>query len=119
MKKDNIVQIKSYQFALDIIELVRNFPKKSECLIIGKQLLRSGTSIGANVEEALAAFSKADFIYKMNLALKESRETHYWLRLTRDSNLLKIDLSHYINKVEELEKILTSIIKSSREGQKR
>ena len=82
-------------------------------------MLRAGTSIGANVEEALAAFSKADFIYKMSLAFKESRETHYWLRLARDSKLLKIDLSCYINDVEELKKILTSIVKSSREGQKR
>ena len=111
----NIIQEKSYQLSLQIIELIRKFPKKQECFIIGNQLGRCGTSIGANVEEALAAFSKDDFTFKMSIALKEARETHYWLRLTRDSMILS---SEFINPVialtEEVMRILGAIVKSSR-----
>ena len=85
MVKENIIRDKSYAFALSIIDLVRKFPKQNDGFVIGKQLLRSGTSVGANVEEAISAFSKKDFTYKMNSALKKARETHYWLRLVRDS----------------------------------
>ena len=82
--KDNIIQKKSYDFALTIIALYRNLVKGNE-FVLSKQLLRSGTSIGANVEEAQAGQSRADFISKMSIASKEARETCYWLRLLRDS----------------------------------
>ena len=81
--KNNIIQMKSYEFSLQIINFLRYYfhdiPPP-----IQDQLLRSGTSIGANIEKALAGYSRADFINKMSIALKESRETFYWLRLIRD-----------------------------------
>ena len=89
MKKDNIIKNKSYELALSIIKLVRDIPKCSEGYVICNQLCKSGTSVGANVEEAIAGFSKEDFSYKMNIALKEARESHYWLRLLKDSELVK------------------------------
>ena len=113
LKKENIVRDKSYQFALKIIELVKKFPQRNEGYVIGRQLLRAGTSIGANIEEAIAAFSKQDFIYKMSIALKEARETHYWLRLIRDSNVIPEDVNEVIEEAHELVKILTSIVKTS------
>jgi len=85
--KDNIIQKKSYDFALKIIELYRKLVKGNE-YILSKQILRSGTSIGANVEEAQAGQSRADFVSKISIASKEARETCYWLRLLRDSNTI-------------------------------
>ena len=115
MEKQNIIQEKSYLLALRIIELIKKFPQKTEGFVIGNQLGRAGTSVGANVEEAIAAFSKDDFIYKMSIALKESRETHYWLRLTRDSRLIsKEDIDSIISEAEEVMRILGAIVKSSR-----
>lgn len=113
MKQENIIQDKSYQFALSIIKLVKKFPNRNEGYVIGRQLLKAGTSIGANVEEGIAAFSRQDFTYKMSIALKEARETHYWLRLIRDSNLIPEDMENNISDAYELVKILTSIVKTS------
>ncbi len=83
--KENIVKEKSYQFALDVIQAYRLLGEEHKEYILSKQLLRSGTSIGANVEEALAASSRKDFSYKMSIACREARETLYWLRLLNDS----------------------------------
>ena len=81
---------------------------------LSKQIVRSGTSIGANVEEAMAAQSRKDFISKMAISSKEARETNYWLRLLRDSQLCKgIDYTKLINESDEIVKILTSIVKTS------
>ena len=80
MKKDNIILDKSFDFALHIIELYKQMTAQHE-YVLSKQLLRSATSIGANVEEATAAISKKDFAAKMSIASKEARETRYWLRL--------------------------------------
>jgi len=118
MKKENIIQEKSYSFALEIIDLVRKFPRNMEGLIIGRQLLRSATSVGANVEEAIGGFTKKDFRYRMSIALKEARETNYWLRLIRDSKLLNNNMDDFIAKSEELRKILIAIVKNSRFYQK-
>lgn len=86
--------------------------------VLSKQLLRSGTSIGANVSEATAAQSRRDFIAKMAISSKEARETHYWLRLLRDSKLFKdIDFSTAISRCEELIRILTAIVKTAQEKQ--
>ena len=115
MSKQNIIKDKSYVFALEIIGLVRKFPNNNEGFILGKQLLRSATSIGANVEEAVGAFTKNDFTYKMNLALKEARETNYWLRLVRDSKLVNTEIESYIKSSEELRKILIAIVKKSKD----
>jgi len=111
--KQNIVQDKAYQFALRIIQVYKELCDRKE-FVLSKQLLRSGTSIGANVEEATAAQSKKEFISKMSIASKEARETHYWLRLLTDSNTYSgIHLTEAINEAEELVKILTAIVKTS------
>ena len=114
----NIVQEKSFKFALDIVELYKNLKKQNE-FVISKQLLRSGTSIGANVEEASAAQTKKDFITKMSIASKEARETRYWLRLLQQSKIVNFDFAMYLNSIEELIKILTSIVKTSQSNNKK
>jgi len=113
LSKKNIIKDRSYQFALNIIQLYLDIRKQKE-FVLSKQLLKSATSIGANVEEASAGQSRKDFIAKMAIASKEARETNYWLRLYRDSNLCKgIDFSSFIQESEEIIKILTSIVKTS------
>jgi four helix bundle protein len=100
--KENIVQEKSYSFALKIIDLYRKLSEQKE-FIISNQILKSGTSIGANVEEATAGLSKRDFTAKMAISSKEARETNYWLRLLRDSELCpSVDLSELLEESEEL-----------------
>jgi four helix bundle protein len=112
-RNPNIIKDKTYQFALNIIRLYSEMIKRNE-YIISKQLIRSGTSIGANVEEAVAAQSRRDFIAKMSIASKEARETNYWLRILRDSELIiEKGLSSLINESEEIIKILTSIVKTT------
>ena len=108
----SIVKQKSYEFALQIIRLCTQMRKKKH-FEIASQLLRSGTSIGANVEEALAGKSRKDFFAKMSIASKEARETNYWLRLIKDSNILDGRINkNLIESSEELIKILTSIVKT-------
>lgn len=111
MERENIIQIKSFDFALLIIELYKELISQKE-YVISKQILRSGTSIGANVEEAIGAYSKADFTHKMCIALKEVRETRYWLRLLLHSDLLDPKPKLPITKVNEIISILTSIVKT-------
>lgn len=111
--KENLIQQKSYDFALQIIALYRKLCKANE-FILSKQLLRSGTSIGANVEEAQAGQSRADFVSKISIALKEARETNYWLRLLRDSKTLdEADVKSLLSESDAIIKILTSIVKST------
>lgn len=115
MKTENPIQIKSYQFALRIIKLYKYLIIDKNEYVLSKQILRSGTSIGANIEEAIGGQSKADFIAKLQIALKESRETHYWIRLLIDSNYLENKLAKSIlNDCEELLKLLNSILKTSK-----
>ena len=112
-EKPNIIKEKTYQFALKIICLYRELIKNKE-FVLSKQLLRAGTSIGANVEEATAAQSKKDFISKMSIASKEARETNYWLRLLRDSKLCENKTLHcLLEESEEIIKLLTSIVKTA------
>lgn len=112
MVKDNAVKDKSFQFALKIVSLYKYLTTQKNEYVLSKQLLRSGTSVGANVEEALSSQSKKEFIAKLNISLKEARETSYWLRLLKESGYIqKGDL---IEKSEELSKILTSIIISTK-----
>ena len=115
--KDNVIKEKSFNFSLNIINLYKELTTKKE-FIISKQLLRSGTSIGANVEEASAAQTKRDFIAKMAIASKEARETKYWLNLLQKSQLVNKNFSEYLLNIEEIIKILTSIIKTSQENLK-
>lgn len=113
MKKDNIVQSKSYQFAIRIVNLYKYLKEEKKEFILSKQLLRSGTSIGANIEEALGGQSKKDFYAKLTIAYKEARESHYWIRLLKDTNYLTEQQSKdLLNDAEELLKIIGSIQKT-------
>ncbi|MEI6193463.1 MAG: four helix bundle protein [Verrucomicrobiota bacterium] len=111
--KSSVVQDKSYSFALRIITLAKWLREQKE-FEIARQVLRAGTAIGSNVEEALAGFSRADFIAKMSIASKEARETHYWLRLLRDSKIVPdTKMSKLDGESLELIRILTAIVKTS------
>ncbi|MCJ7778736.1 MAG: four helix bundle protein [Sedimentisphaerales bacterium] len=108
----SIVKQKSYEFALQIIKLCTQL-RSDRHYEISSQLLRSGTSIGANVEEALAGQSRKDFFAKMSIASKEARETNYWLRLIKDAGIVDgQEAGKLIGLSEELIKILTSIVKT-------
>ena len=115
--KESIIQGKSFQFSLKIIALYKQLYKidKNHILL---QLLRSATSVGANVNEASAGQSKRDFITKMAIASKEARETFYWLRLLNESDWYNVDLETHISECNELVKILTKIVKTSQENLK-
>lgn len=110
---ESIIQGKSFQFALNVISLYKRLQAKKE-FVLAKQLLRSGTSIGANVEEATAAQSRQDFLSKMLIASKEARETKYWLRLLRESDLVTVDLKSEISQIDEIIRILTAIVKTTK-----
>ncbi|MEJ7610834.1 MAG: four helix bundle protein [Ferruginibacter sp.] len=114
MKTENKILEMSFDFALQTITLYRKLIDKKE-FIISKQLLRSGTSIGANVEEAIAAQSRKDFISKMSIASKESRETRYWLRLLDKSKIIEMDYSPYLQNSEHIINILTKIVKTTQQ----
>jgi four helix bundle protein len=113
--KESIVQKKSFEFSLKIISLYKKLQQEKE-FIISRQILRSGTSIGANVEEALAGQSKRDFIAKMSISSKEARETKYWLRLLKESEITSLDVKSLILDIDELIRILTSIVKTSQQN---
>ncbi|WDT76890.1 MAG: four helix bundle protein [Candidatus Manganitrophus sp.] len=113
MKEGNVIQEKSYLFALRMVTLYHHLTDRKKEFVLSKQLLRSGTSIGANVEEAIGGQSEKDFFAKMNIVYKEARETHYWLRLLRDSGLLeKTEAASILADCEELLKLSGSIIKT-------
>lgn len=113
MKEENVILEKSYAFALEIMGLAKAIREKRE-YDLASQLWRAGTSIGANVEEAQAAQSRADFRSKMSIAAKEPRESHYWLRLSLDGGVLDATLiTPLIDEIESIKRILTSIVKSS------
>ena len=111
-KEDNLIQIKTFDFALRIIKFYSSCKSQNE-YILSKQILRSGTSIGANVEEAIAAQSKKDFISKLSIANKEARETKYWLKLYKFSDVVKVETDSYLIEIESIINILTKIIKTS------
>lgn len=111
-EKDNIILNKSFEFALQVIELYKQMKVQNE-YVLSRQLLRSGTSIGANVEEATAAISKKDFTAKMSISSKEARETRYWLKLIDKSNLVNVNVKPHLSEVEQLINILTAIVKTS------
>jgi four helix bundle protein len=108
----SLVQQKSFAFALRIIKLYTKLLENRE-YVLSRQLLRSGTSIGANVTEATAGQSRRDFLAKMSIASKEARETKYWLELFKESDLAPVDVSEELRAVEELIRILTSIVKTT------
>ena len=113
--KKNIIQDKSFNFSLKIIKLYKLLQAEKE-FVLSNQLSRSATSIGANIEEAIGGISKRDFIAKLSISLKEARETKYWLNIYKYGDLTKIEVDDEIKEIEEILKILTSIIKSSQES---
>jgi four helix bundle protein len=113
--KDNIVKEKSYLFALRIIKLYQYLQDKKKENILSKQILRSGTAIGALISEGKFAQSKADFVNKMHVALKEANETSYWLALLKDSEYISVNSYNSIDaECDELIKLLASIVKTSK-----
>jgi four helix bundle protein len=114
--RENIVVSKSYAFALEIINLYKFLCSSPKEYVLSKQLLRSGTSIGANVNEAMISESKRDFIHKLGIALKEAREISYWLHLLKDTKYLKADeANRIVNLCHELIRIISSIILTTKQ----
>ena len=109
------IRERTFAFAVKVMTFVSNFPDRTSMYVVTRQVLRSGTSIGANVEEAHAASSRADFVYRIEIALREARETSFWLRLIKASYLLKAErMDEIIAESEELKKILGAIASKSR-----
>ena len=117
MKDDNVIVIKSKAFALRIIKLYQYLCQEKKEFVLSKQVLRSGTSIGANVKEAICGQSRADFYAKLNIAYKEASETEYWLELLHESGYLEDKSFEIIYRdCKELLRILTSITKTQKES---
>ena len=117
MKKENVLKEKSFAFALRIVKCYQYLIAEKKENILSKQLLRSVTSIGANIREAEQAQSRADFIHKLSIALKEANETEYWLELLHSAGYLEKNMfeSIYVD-CTELLKLLISIIKTSKQN---
>ncbi len=114
MEKKNIIREKSFDFAIDIVSLYKILIEKKE-FVLSKQMLRSGTSVGANIREAEQDQSKADFIHKLSISLKEANETEYWLDLLFETKYLtKTEYQKIKSKIIEILKLLTSIINTSK-----
>ena len=115
--RENVAKEKSYKFALRIVKCYKHLVFEQKEYVLSKQMLRSGTSIGANIAEANQAQSKADFVSKLSIALKETVETEYWLNLLRDSEFLTASQADsLIADSLELKAILTAAIKSSKQA---
>ena len=111
---DNVIENKSFDFAVRIVNLHKHLSLEKKEFVLSKQLLRSGTSIGANVSEAVRGQSKADFVAKMCIALKEAKESHYWIRLLYKTDFItEQEFKSIENDIIELIKILSSICKTS------
>ena len=115
-KNKNLVQEKSFEFSVSIVKYYKQLKTQNE-FAIANQLLRSGTSIDANVEEAIGGSSKKDFIHKMTIALKEARESKYWLRLIYESDIDK-NISFLLTEANSLVNILSKIVKTSKSDSK-
>jgi four helix bundle protein len=113
--KENITATKSVAFAIKVVQLCKSLAEEKKEFVLSKQLLRSGTAIGALIREAEHAESKADFLHKMNIALKEANETDYWLFLLREGHYINDDnYSLFKNYCEELVRLLASIVKTTK-----
>jgi four helix bundle protein len=116
---NNALKDKSYAFALKAIETYKDLQDRQREFVLSKQFLRSGTSIGANAEEAIGAQSKRDFLTKVSIAYKEARETQYWIRLLRDSAFLETEKANeLIDESEELLKLMGAIISKTKKNLK-
>ena len=115
MKTDNLIQEKSYAFAVRMVKLYQHLSAEKKEYVLSKQLLRSGTSIGANVEEAIGGQSEKDFFAKLSIAYKEARESKYWINLLTDTDYLtKPQSESLMIDIEEILKITGSILKTLR-----
>jgi four helix bundle protein len=115
MKEENVVREKSFAFAVRIVKMYRHLTEQRKEFVLSKQVLRSGTSIGANVEEAMGGQSRADFLCKLGIAYKEARETSYWIRLLKETKYLdENEAASILQDAEELLRIIGSILKTSR-----
>jgi four helix bundle protein len=113
--KENVVVNKSFKFSVSIIRVYQFLVNEKNEYVLSKQILRSGTSIGANIEEAVGGVSDKDFIAKMSIAYKEARETKYWLKLLHETNYLSDkQFNTLLEDCEELLKILYTIINTSK-----
>ena len=113
--KFNTIEVKSYDFAIRIVNLHKYLNRQKEIHSLSNQMLRSGTAIGALIQEAVHAQSKADFLNKMNVSLKEANETMYWIRLLHSTPYLKDNEFASIHKdCEEIVKLLASIVKTTK-----
>lgn len=111
----NIVQNKSFAFAIQIVRLYQSLEYEKKEFVLSKQILKSGTSIGANIEESEGGFSKKDFAAKMGIAYKEARETKYWLRILKETDYISEDqFSSLLYDCEELLKMFYNIVKNSK-----
>ena len=116
MKKDNLIADKSKAFAIRVIRLYQHLNAEKKEFVLSKQILRSGTSIGANVREATGAQSKADFIAKMHIALKETNETAYWLELLTETDYITEKAGDSLQTdCEEIKKLITTILKTAKD----
>ena len=116
-KMQNVVVEKSLEFAIRVVKLFQFLEREKKEFVLSKQLLRSGTSIGANIREAIQGFSKKDFTAKMSVALKEASETEYWLEILYKTDYLSVkEYESIMADCAELNKILISIVKQSRES---
>jgi four helix bundle protein len=116
IKSESIIAGKAYIFALEIVKIYKVLVEQKKEYVLSKQLLRSGTSIGANINEAVAGQSKRDFVYKLHIALKEARENNYWLNLLKDSLYISlVEFDELSNKCNEIMKMLSGIIITTKE----
>ena len=110
------IEERTFEFATRIVKLVCAMPRSTAGSVMARQVMRAGTSVGANVEEAQGAQSKKEFTRRMNIARAEARETLYWLRLIKETELLCSDrLAEILREADELVRILTAIVKKARE----
>lgn len=114
--KENVIKDKSFAFAVDIVNLYKNLAYQKKEYVMSRQLLKSGTSVGANVREAEFAQSKPDFTNKMSISLKEANETDYWIDLLHATDFLDLEeFEKYKPKSQEMLRLLVSIVKTSKE----
>jgi four helix bundle protein len=112
---DSLLKSKSYSFALRTVKLFKYLAEEKREFVLSKQVLRAGTSVGANIEEAYQGESKADFVHKLAIANKEAFETHYWIRLLRDSGYLEEKFAEsLLTDCDELQRLLISSIKTTK-----
>jgi four helix bundle protein len=120
MNEKSIIHVKSYSFSIRIVKLYQYLIKEHKEYSLAKQILKSGTSIGANIEEATGGYSKREFLSKLSISYREARETHYWLRLLFDTNYInKVLFESLLKDCEEILRILSRIQLTTKSSMKK